>query len=50
MTAQPNGFRATPRGGVAGDRLYWNPEIVTEMMYEVLQTSLRVPDGSYGPY
>ena len=23
---------------------------VTEMLYEVLRTSLRVPDGSYGPY
>ena len=23
---------------------------VAEMLYEVLRTSLRVPDGSYGPY
>ena len=23
---------------------------ITAMLYEVLRTSLRVPDGSYGPY
>ena len=31
-------------------RPFQNPEIVTDMLYEVLRTSLRVPDGSYGPY
>jgi hypothetical protein len=35
---------------VTTTRLYWNPEIVTEMLYELLRASLRVPDGSYGPY
>ena len=31
-------------------RLQRVKENVTEMLYEVLRTSLRVPDGSYGPY
>ena len=28
-------------------RPFQNPEIVTEMLYKVLRTSLRVSDGSY---
>ena len=27
-----------------------DPEKVTDMLYESLRTSLRVPDDSYGPY
>jgi hypothetical protein len=31
-------------------RLHWISFNVTFIVYEVLRTSLRVPDGSYGPY
>ena len=33
-----------------GHVMHWILFNVTVIVYEVLRTSLRVPDGSYGPY
>ena len=42
--------RSTATLYYADGRLQRVKKNITEMLYEVLRTSLRVPDGSYGPY